>query len=590
MASRGDIQAGKAFVTVYMEQSLLNKGMKALSGTITKIGTIAMSAAAGIAAGAVGIAGGLTAAVAAFADRGSEIQDAADRIGMATNAVSELGFAAKQSGSNWEELEGGIIKMNKLVGEASNGNKTAVKTLNEMGVSMEQLEGKTPDEQMELFADKIASLQDPARKTAAVMDVFGKSGVKLLPLFADGAEGIKALRDEAKQLGQSMDPKDAQAAAALGDAWDKIKDGLSGALVTIGATAAPMFQKLADIVIDGIKAVNGFIQKWRGLAEVIMSGDLETGGQVAIASLKVAFAAGIGGIADLISGTLGEALGDVGSKILKGDITSAWKTLVQTLDTMWAGFISKLVNSLSGAAKKILNIQAELAKELIRLDPSGELQKQQIISDTLEQQRMNLEAKPLREERRGLVGSSDPAAQQRIAEIDKQIQAIMSGPLSNITAEAVMDIDRQFEQTFNDIINGAEEAAKAAADALGQHVAGGTARVNEELAIARRQLEALRQEANAKLAAQESKMEEAKKTLEAPELAGLTKNGSSVTFSASALQRQGAGGSIAEILKRNDERQARREQAQKDRDEKKLAAEQKVATAVDRLADSLRFA
>ena len=67
-----------------------------------------------------------------------------------------------------------------------------------IGVSMDQLQGKKPEEQFRAIAKAIGAIQDPTQRAAAAVSIFGKSGTELLPLFA---EDIDALMAKAKELG-----------------------------------------------------------------------------------------------------------------------------------------------------------------------------------------------------------------------------------------------------------------------------------------------------------------------------------------------------------------------------------------------------
>ena len=85
------------------------------------------------------------------------------------------------------------------------------------GLTVEDLKGLSPDEQFEKLAGAVASISDPTLKAAA-MKIFGANGTNLLPLFAEGADGIQALRDEARKFGISIDDATAKTGAEYGDA------------------------------------------------------------------------------------------------------------------------------------------------------------------------------------------------------------------------------------------------------------------------------------------------------------------------------------------------------------------------------------
>ena len=74
---------------------------------------------------------------------------------------------------------------------------------------------------------------------ALALEVFGRSGTGLLPMFAQGAAGIERLQAEARRLGLMMSGEDARAAEQFNDTldalWKTVKMGASGATATGGA-------------------------------------------------------------------------------------------------------------------------------------------------------------------------------------------------------------------------------------------------------------------------------------------------------------------------------------------------------------------
>src|SRR5690606_30004999 len=189
-------------------------------------------------------------AVRSFSAAGDQLHKMALRTGATSEALSELGFAAEQSGADINAIESGLRGMARFLLNAERGSAAAVDTLIDLGISMRQLQGLSPDQQLELLAEALSRVKDDTRRAALAMQVFGKSGTALLPLFADGAKGIQDLREEARQLGLSVSTQDAQAAADFGDAWNRVTRTLRAVVFNIGGALAPMLTDLANKVKD----------------------------------------------------------------------------------------------------------------------------------------------------------------------------------------------------------------------------------------------------------------------------------------------------------------------------------------------------
>jgi hypothetical protein len=124
-AARG-IKAGAAYVELYTKNSPLIKGLrdaekklKAFGAGITAIGTRISGLGAAI-------AGPMLASTSVFASMGDTLAKMSGRTGVSVEALSELGYAADQSGANLESLEAAVRRMQKQVVEAAKQSEDAL--------------------------------------------------------------------------------------------------------------------------------------------------------------------------------------------------------------------------------------------------------------------------------------------------------------------------------------------------------------------------------------------------------------------------------------------------------------------------------
>jgi hypothetical protein len=293
MSSAKGIRAGGAYVEIFTENSRLVRGLRQAQTMLHGWGAGLRSFGAKLTAplalaGVTGVAG-LVALSGQIASYGDQIAKAADRTGMTTNAVSELGHAAGLSGSDFATLESGLVRMQRTTAEAAAGSRSAQRALAELGVSAADLAGMTPDQQLGVFADRIAAIRDPAARTNAAMEIFGKSGQKLIPMLSGGAAGLAAMREEAVALGKSIDRKDADAAAELGDSLDRLKGALKAATFHAGAAFAPALAKAFNWLAKSAGAVARWVRDNRGLILAAVAGAAAIAG-VGVAIMGLGFA------------------------------------------------------------------------------------------------------------------------------------------------------------------------------------------------------------------------------------------------------------------------------------------------------------
>ena len=258
---------GSLVVNLIAETSLfdsgLRKGQTSLKGFVADISKTQhsmMNFAKGVMA-AAGVAG-LGALVKKTMDSIETTSRLSDRLGMTTEDLISLQYAARQSGMSTEEMNNALETFIRRIGEASTGGGSAAKTLRDLGLSAQELAFKDPAEALKLVADRINQLPNAATKGAAAFDLFGRKSKDMLNLLAGGSTGIEAMRKRAEQLHITFSNLDA---AKVTEANDKLKDAqevLKGVAQTAVIEMAPAISAAADqfiIFVTSIKDMPGKI-------------------------------------------------------------------------------------------------------------------------------------------------------------------------------------------------------------------------------------------------------------------------------------------------------------------------------------------
>jgi hypothetical protein len=221
-----------------------------LTANSTKLQSALKAAQKNVELFAAGAGAAAVAAVTRFMQVGSALDDMSQRTGVAASELSSLGFAAKMTDTSLEAVQGSLVKMQKFLGEVSDGTAAAVDTLDRLGITTQQLEGLTPDQQFKAFAEAISKVEDPTQKMNAAMGVFGKSAAEILPLLNEGASGIEAFQKEAERLGLVMSDDMATSAAQAADSIDALLLVANATAVRFGAALAPAITAVAKIISE----------------------------------------------------------------------------------------------------------------------------------------------------------------------------------------------------------------------------------------------------------------------------------------------------------------------------------------------------
>lgn len=294
------IRAGRAFVELFADDTKLVRGLRAAEKKLRAFGaSISRMGRQMVGLGAA-VLTPLVAASKAFAAMGDSMGKMSKRTGFSAEALSELSFAAQQSGTSIEAFENGTRRMQRTITDAGMGMQSAADALEVLGLSYSQLSKLSPEEQFKLIADRLSQIKNPTTRAAIAMMIFGRSGTALLPMLEQGAAGINELMEEARALGLTMSSEDAAAAEDFTDALGRLWKVVKMTTFQVGAAMAPALQELSGWVTKVVVTFNDWLKNNR---------------QVVVMVTKVAAAVVAGGIALVLFGGTVSALGLVLGKL-----------------------------------------------------------------------------------------------------------------------------------------------------------------------------------------------------------------------------------------------------------------------------------
>lgn len=276
----GGISAGEFSRSIVLGPGVAST--KALAAGITAVSVAALAAVTGLAA--------FTRSNLRAVD---EMGDSAQRIGLNLGSYSKLQAALQYTGSETEDLDQTISKLNINLGKAASEGGPTSDALRRIGLDAVKLASSSPDEAFYKIAEGFTSITNPAERASLVMEIFGKSGNRVLNSLAAGKE-LRRIGDDAKRMGLTLSQVEADQAGLANDAIDRIT-GLFGKLAqkiavgfapqitalgdgfTAWATSSLDAGAMVDRVLagasDGIKlaldTLNVFTGGWKGVSAVV---------------------------------------------------------------------------------------------------------------------------------------------------------------------------------------------------------------------------------------------------------------------------------------------------------------------------------
>lgn len=316
MAGAGEIRAGRAYVELLLRDQAFNQRLNSAGRRLKDFGSGITSLGLGMAKVGAAIITPLVGAAVHFVRTGDALGDMAERTGIAAGVLAELSYAADQSETDMETLEKAIVKMTIAIENLKKGSKEAASVFNELGLSARDFVGKKPDEQLQLIAERLRDVGDVGKRTRLALEIFGKSGSRLLPLITN----LKRLREEARAEGLVPSDEAIKSAGDIDTAMKKVRAAISAAVFEIGHAFGPAILETLNTLRLMAKNTKAWVTENQDLVRVVA----KAGAVLFVAgAAAVVLGKGLGITGDALQGIskLGKitgALASMPTKILRG--------------------------------------------------------------------------------------------------------------------------------------------------------------------------------------------------------------------------------------------------------------------------------
>ena len=202
----------------------------------------------GVTAAIGGVVYGMVRAIKSTVEYRDRIAKLSRATGVSVEELSALGFAAERSGASMEAVTRGLRGLFRRMQDVKDGLTEGKRAFEQLGVQVLNADGTMRDGTQVLMdvADAISRMRSDTEKAAIAQEIFGRSGVELVPLLEQGRSGIEDLRKEAERLGIVFDEKAAREAEAAADAMTNLNTAVTALKQNIAQNAMPAIVFLAN--------------------------------------------------------------------------------------------------------------------------------------------------------------------------------------------------------------------------------------------------------------------------------------------------------------------------------------------------------
>ena len=300
-----------------------------LKSFATGAGVAIGAAATAIASASVKIANSFWEGANSVAQYGDEIDKTSQKIGFNTEQYQKWDYAMNIAGTSMQNCTIGLKTMTNKIDDAINGGEGAVETFARLGISVDDLKGKTREEIFDMTTRSLQNMTDGVEKAALANDLFGRSGQELMPLFNSTNEELDKLMEQADEYGMVMSQDMVNASAGFQDSLTKldktmggVKNRLLGAFLPgltqvidgfsdlmagsegAGETIMAGVKNIADVIKSSIPKIVGIVQEILPILTTVLSDIILTIAQVLMENLPTIIQCGMEVLMALIFGII----------------------------------------------------------------------------------------------------------------------------------------------------------------------------------------------------------------------------------------------------------------------------------------------
>lgn len=392
----------------------LRKALALASRDLQRFGVDSLQAFTGINAGTLSVAAlaaGLSIATKRAVDMADSIGKLSERTGIATETLSAYRLGAELADVSNEDLVVSLRKLAVNIDGAARGNLEAASGFNRLGISVNDSSGKlrSTNDVLEDVAEAFAKLEDGPTKAAIAVQLFGRSGDKIIPFLNAGRAGMEAMRTEAESLGLLVGKETADAAQQFNDDVRVLGEVTTGVGLQIGSGLLPALTGITEAMRASVNAGSG----WRSVGErlgVVMRGlaAVVTITRSAFVQLGLALGASAAAGVAVATGNFGRAksiIGELGADLKNERKSTAAELKALTDDAIAAtlkrataeaeaakaekGRAAERVASEKAASKEIVDVRNAERRQLIEV-LSAQVSAEKQAAKDIEEARRNL--------------------------------------------------------------------------------------------------------------------------------------------------------------------------------------------------------
>jgi hypothetical protein len=146
------------------------------------------------------IATGVIAFGKSIMDFAGNLQDTSEQLGITVEQLQGLHAAFRGGGASADDVDKAMVKLTQNMEEATKSTGPIRDRFDQLGISFAKISSGNPSDVLLAIGDAAKNTQNPVETLAAIIDLLGKSGKKLIPDLKQGSEALEEISRKADKI------------------------------------------------------------------------------------------------------------------------------------------------------------------------------------------------------------------------------------------------------------------------------------------------------------------------------------------------------------------------------------------------------
>lgn len=276
-----------------------------------------------------------------MAELGEQAVRTSEMLGMTTEQVTDLQFAAAVTGGSAHGMTVALERLSRSMANAQNAASMEHAAFQALGISADFLKEHQNDLMgvLEAVAQKFSESADGPGKTAIAMDLLGRSGAEMIPLLNEGAAGFEELKAKAQASGNELSGPVAEGMAKTAENNNLLGRAMQGLGETLFQVFEPAINSILTSMTQWAESITGNLRRNTILTQAVEALALSVDVVIGVIEALVGIFEELWTVGELVIQGLEKGLIGLASAV--GDaVTGNWGKVGSDLNNLWSDQVS----------------------------------------------------------------------------------------------------------------------------------------------------------------------------------------------------------------------------------------------------------